>query len=482
MPPRNPIAPGNPGGKFSRSTLFPFLSSPAQLWSKGYLLPGVLTVVASIALLGATRSGDFQTFVVALAFYIAFVQCLIVYLLCGRRQLWWKMLAVFAVSFALMFSPLFALMALPFRIGPLMELQNSTNLIQSFIGFFFTAGLLEELYKAVPLLALAAFTIRRAQNAAGRTNPIGLNEPLDGIALGVAAAAAFALIETLGQYVPHIMGSAANVLWGELSKNVTLDVPNEEAAKAAGQAIGVLVQEAAKGVGLQLLIARLLSEIAGHMAYSGYFGYFIGLAVLRPKSAPVLILIGWVTAAAIHAAWDAFSAVSALAIIIGVLSYVFLIAAILKARRISPTRADNFATVVLPGPQPFDDPALRVVTTPQPRPAPRPAPRDMGKASPAVVGERPLTLTIANVRRPLVIGLKIEPQALGSAGAGRGRGPIAEVQSHEKGLILRNTAAQAWQVKLPSGQVRQVDSGKAVRLERGVEIDFGGIKGVVEPQ
>jgi RsiW-degrading membrane proteinase PrsW (M82 family) len=488
MRPQTPIAPGNPGHNFRHSTLLPILSNPALLWSKGYVLPGILTVVASIALFGAMNAFDFQSFVVALSFYVAFLQCLIIYLMCGRRRIWWMMLAVFAVSYALMFSPLFSLMAPPFRLKAFWDMAQSGDLVGRFIGFFFVAGLLEELYKALPLLALAALAIyrSRAQGAAGRTTSFGLTEPLDGIALGVAAAAAFGVVETVVVYVPQMMNSSYDQLLAEFSK-LKLQVANDDpaaakaAAEAASKAIVQLLQEVSKGQGLQLLIARLVSEIGGHLAYSGYFGYFIGMAVLRPKSAPVLLLTGLVTAAALHAAWDACGNIPALSIVIGVLSYVFLVAAILKARRISPTRGENFATVALPlpGPHPHDIPQ-----SPVNRPLYVYATATdlaLDNRSPAAPNSA-LVLDIADVRRPLVAGLQIEPQALGSAGAGRGRGPVAEVESRaaDGSAVLRNTGARSWQVKLPTGQVRQVDAGKALRLQAGVEIDFGGIKGMVE--
>ena len=85
------------------------------------------------------------------------------------------------------------------------------------------------------------------------------------------------------------------------------------------------------------------------MAYSGYFGYFIGFSVLKPKKRWLLLTIGYLSSSAIHALWNASNAfnqpwnimVMALA---GVFAYLFLVAAILKARQISPTRSQNFAT------------------------------------------------------------------------------------------------------------------------------------------
>jgi RsiW-degrading membrane proteinase PrsW (M82 family) len=56
--------------------------------------------------------------------------------------------------------------------------------------------------------------------------------------------------------------------------------------------------EAGELLGLQLLIPRILGEVAGHLAYSGYFGYFIGLSVLKPSRRWQILAIGYMTAAA----------------------------------------------------------------------------------------------------------------------------------------------------------------------------------------
>ncbi len=55
--------------------------------------------------------------------------------------------------------------------------------------------------------------------------------------------------------------------------------------------------------------------------------------------------MGYLTASALHALWNATGLISGLFLaVVGVLSYAFLTAAILKARTLSPTRAQNFAT------------------------------------------------------------------------------------------------------------------------------------------
>jgi RsiW-degrading membrane proteinase PrsW (M82 family) len=127
----------------------------------------------------------------------------------------------------------------------------------------------------------------------------------------------FTIVETLGQYVPEmIQATSLNLTdgWKQLH-------------------------------GLQVLIPRFLGSISGHMAYSGYFGYFIGLGVLKPRQSWLILLIGYFTAAGLHALWNVMGSVSEILLaLVGMGSYAFLAAAILKARTLSPTRSQNFAT------------------------------------------------------------------------------------------------------------------------------------------
>ncbi|NJK52066.1 MAG: PrsW family intramembrane metalloprotease, partial [Leptolyngbyaceae cyanobacterium SU_3_3] len=130
------------------------------------------------------------------------------------------------------------------------------------------------------------------------------------------SAVGFTLLETLGQYVPDII------------QNTTLQLGDDP-----------------RQLGLQLLIPRVLGSISGHIAYSGYLGYFIGLSALNPKQSWLILAIGYLTAAGLHALWNTTGSLSPLLLaLVGILSYAFLGAAILKARTLSPTRSQNFAT------------------------------------------------------------------------------------------------------------------------------------------
>jgi hypothetical protein len=120
-----------------------------------------------------------------------------------------------------------------------------------------------------------------------------------------------------------------------------------------------------------LLLGRGLPELTAHSAYSGFFGYFIGLSVLRPGMAVLLIPLGWLSAAVLHGAWDATNDLvdSALIgvsvqVVIGVLSYSLLAGAIFKARDISPSFAARCQQALPQG----IAPAIDLVPASMPRP------------------------------------------------------------------------------------------------------------------
>ncbi len=299
----------------SFTQLFPIISTGKDLTSKAFLIPGILTVVFVVLMFATVGSPQANQVIVGT--YIASAAYYFIYRLCGKHKPWWILLASALGTAIILKSPILDLFIYIFRVvlpGNLPRENQEITLTELLVRMFFGAGLMEELLKALPVLGI--FLISRTLPSPWRER-LGVSEPLDGILLGTASAVGFTLLETLGQYVPQI----------------TLSVAQQSGADA-GQLVG-----------LQLLIPRILGLVAGHMAYSGYLGYFIGLAVLKPSRGVRILIVGYLTAAALHALWNASGAINAvLLVVVGVISYAFLMAAILKARALSPNRSQNFAT------------------------------------------------------------------------------------------------------------------------------------------
>lgn len=296
--------------------LFPIVSTGRQLVQKAYLYPAILTVVCVVLMF--LTIGKPTAFNLLTAVYIAGGAYYFVYQLCGKRKPWWVLFGAAFATGAILLSPLLSIFISIFREvlpGNISADSQEVGFLNLLVGMFFGAGLMEELLKALPVFA--ALLLGRCLRSPWREK-IGVWEPLDGILLATASAVGFTMLETLGQYVPNVIYNASL----------------QSGIDAAGQLVG-----------LQLLIPRILGSVSGHLAYSGYFGYFIGLSVLKPKSSWLILGIGYLTSAALHALWNAVGDVNVFILaFVGAISYAFLAAAILKARALSPTRSQNFAT------------------------------------------------------------------------------------------------------------------------------------------
>ena len=296
----------------SLSQLIPIISTGKDLRHKAYLIPGIITVVVVVLMFAAQGS---TSFFVILATYLAGAGFYFIYRLCGKKKPWWVLLTSTLCCIVILVTPLSVPFFFIFRtllpgdISFIRTGEIDINFPEFFIRMLFGAGLLEEFLKSLPIFGF--YFLGRVLTSPRRER-IGVWEPLDGILIGSASAVGFTLFETLLDYVPRALASS-----------------------------GALA-------GLQLLIPRILGEVAGHMAYSGYFGYFIGLSVLKPGNAKRTLAIGYLTASTIHALWNSmtyFGSVGILLLVlIGITSYAFLAAAILKARALSPSRRENFAT------------------------------------------------------------------------------------------------------------------------------------------
>lgn len=292
--------------------LFPIATTGKDLSNKAFLVPGVLTVICVVLMFASIGEPLFFNFL--LSAYLAGAAYFYIYQLCGKHKPWWVLLSAAMVTILMLVTPVVDLFILIFRGILPGGLYEDSDIITLFIGMFFGAGLMEEILKSIPVFL---FYFVGLKFSAAKRSKIGVSEPLDGILIGTASAVGFTLLETLGQYVPSIIS--------EVSTQV--DVSTGEL------------------LGLQLLIPRILGSVAGHMAYSGYFGYFIGLSVLKPSKRWTILITGCLTASLLHALWNTVGSYSSILLtVVGVLSYAFLAAAILKARALSPNRSDNFAT------------------------------------------------------------------------------------------------------------------------------------------
>lgn len=297
----------------SKTMLFPILGSKKRILGKGYLAPAVVTIVTMVGLFSFV--GDFKNFAYTLGGYLGLASFYIVYMLCGKKKAWWIFPASGLATAMLLKTPLLAMSCTVFRGWLPGSWESSKNVMKTFFYNFIGAGMMEEFIKIIPVLLLM-FIIPKFFPE--RQKDLGIEEPLDGILIAAASAIGFILIETLLQYVPKI----------------SLEVLQK--TKDPGLAMMY---------GTQLLIPRVLGGITGHVAYSGYFGYFIGLSVLRPQYRIKIILIGYLTSSALHGLWNSSGMLGELVMcMVAFMSYLFLIAAILKARQLSPGRRENFAT------------------------------------------------------------------------------------------------------------------------------------------
>ncbi len=424
-----------PGGVMTRlgslrmSELLPMKNRGSEIASKGYVGPVVVSLLCFVLLAVVWKSADYYRAV--LGAYACVAMTYVIYRLCGKPKSALVLGGAAAATFGLLqWSPALDIIQALIRplSGPipspdaLKQIDFIQRLWVSVVGI----GLSEELLKALPVFAVL-FLGRSLLDGVQRDR-YGIWEPLDGIVVATASAAGFAFLETVFQYAR-----------------------NQQTPVEA----------------LQLEVIRLISLITGHIAYSGYFGYFIGLSVLRPKHKWTLLGIGWLSAAVLHGLWDASNNLIAF-FIIGGLSYVALIAAILKARQLSPTRADNFATQLVGG-----GTAAKV----------RQAHTTPGVSTTPRAHRNGLALRIGNKTVPLSSGARLAEDQLAGLTSQAGDNLVAMVDrkpSDPSVLGLKNLSTSTWTVTLPSGERRELPNGKSIRLDRGTEIDFGIVLGRIE--
>ena len=261
-----------------------------------FFIPAICTVLAAIFLFVAP---SFTAYTIGLGIYLALMMLFFVKAVSGLNVPFWLLGGTSVLSIVLFYIWIpWLLLELIFRPSIILDFMESKTFIQQFIGHFVGAGLMEELFKVIPVFAFIALKNRFAQmNFSGIGD--GKISPVLLMLIGASSAVGFIFVETLFQYVP-------------------------EAA------------EQGEVFGLALLIPRFISGIAGHIGFSDIFSYCIGLAFDYKNFNPKLLIIGWVLASVLHGLWNAIPNIiisSSVAIATFTIFMIYLI----KAKKSFPT-------------------------------------------------------------------------------------------------------------------------------------------------
>jgi RsiW-degrading membrane proteinase PrsW (M82 family) len=495
------------GTEATRSQLIPVLTKWEEIGKKAQLGPAIFCIAAFFALniFGTTKTIEIplvngkgqwvnplhwiytSNYLIILGIVCTFASLYFIYRLVGKNKSW--LILAGAMAFTAYFLWLFSTRG---YFGWMYEFfhndlaggdpDDNGPFLQLFMRHFLGTGFFEETVKAIPVLLLAFAGRYMTPTTRSR---IGVDEPLDGILVGAAAGGGFAIIETLCQYVPNYLA----VVWlkmGLLLNGVSGEAVKPFVAKLNVQQLyhfiqlGSAVLKTDPGIGF--LIERSLDLSFGHMAYSGYFGYFIGLSVLKPEQRWKILAIGLVSASIPHALWDSVASLDILPLqaACALFSYAVLAAAILKAREISPNRNLLQPSVIFgTGQAPM---AASVPVAVRVSPV-----MNIAAPSPAMAGSSELgsggnRLRVGSRFLVIVAGLRLlEHQVPGLAAQTRG-GAVAEVTRNPNDpavLGLTNLSTSVWETVTGSGARRQIVTGQTIKLAPGTRIDFGSTDGEV---
>ena len=315
----------------SFSDFIPLVGGMKMMRERRLLWPAVLFVIALSRLMwlfAKPTPENTAKFVVEFSLMLVSAAFVVVYMLCGKRKPWTVIAAVMAAE-ALVMS-LHPVLRMPFcdatgggdilnrMFAAMAGKAEMPGKLSIFWGFFTCAGLLEELEKMLPVFGLIWFASSSRRADAKRW---GVFEPLDAIVYACATATMFIVLETF---------DAKGYVGGQIEAG-------REANKLAAAAL----------MSFPLAIIRTFDALSGHLAYSGYFAYFVGLGLLRTVHRERLWLGGWIGAALIHGFFNTFATNKFLTVISTAFAFFCLMTAILHARRVSPTRDENFATRAL---------------------------------------------------------------------------------------------------------------------------------------
>lgn len=514
------------GTEATRSQLIPVMTKWHELGKTAQLGPVLFCIVVffGMATFGSTATIEYpivaadgkhwmdprdwiytSNFLIMLAVFLTMVSMYFIYRMIGKDKSWYILLgaACFTGYYLWLFKVdhdfvwMYEFFHLHLAGG---EPNENAPFIQLFIQHFLGTGFFEETVKALPIFALVAAARFMTPEVKAK---IGIEEPLDGILIGAASGGGFALMETLLQFVPQNLVNTWTTV--ALAFRGVVGSQNTEAAmnNMNFDQLRALINQGSNllgtAPGIKSLIIRSIDLSFGHMAYAGYFGYFIGLSVIKPEQRWKILLIGLVSASVPHALWDSVVSMDTVPLeaAIALLSYAVLAAAVLKAREISPNRSILQPSVIFGGSRP----APAYVATPiasapgVPPPVSYAAPvvsappvARAGLAADAApspssgpTGSNGNRLRVGAKFLVIVPGLRLlEHQVPGLMAQSPG-GPVAEVTrnpSDPSVLGLTNLSNSAWET-VSNGARRQVAPGQTIKLALGAKIDFGSTDGEV---
>jgi RsiW-degrading membrane proteinase PrsW (M82 family) len=439
---------------------------------KAFLVPAIWSVLVAVALAATAGGNDvywlrvggvdaypIPVFNLILGPAIAAASVYVIYRLGGKPVAWWLLLLPAVVEIALLQPSVFAVLRRPFAAIAGSTANPAVDDFQSWsMHALVVVAPLEEFVKAAPIL-LGWWLASHSRGWLGRE--AGVREPLDGILLGCASGAAFACYETLVLYVGGL--TAAQVpLTRDLYDAMRSVATNHLATAGADPQAWLNQFTIALHSQTEILLARLVNQLASHVAWTGLVGYYIGLAALRPwgrvrslaTGFAIVILLHWVWDSAFHGAVDRRVTIS-VAGLTAVVSYAALVTAILKARQISPQRATNFATTGASGTH---------------------------ETAPSL-GRPPLRLVLATSRLRLEPGVELAEGDIVGLVSSAENGTIARVELHPHDaatLGLHNLSTGPWTARSPDGARCVVGQGSRIRLDPGLAIDFGQAHGRIE--
>lgn len=507
----------------TRSQLLPFGGSWQELLTKPYFVPGVVVSVA-IALLFAfmhDRSASIKVstygipvavpaYTVVLALLIVMGGAFSVYRMAGKVKAWWLMPLVALFTGLLTYSPVMGGLQSLYGVA-LGQPGAADGWVVRFVRAVFSAGLPEETLKAIPVaigVLIGAKLLTRLKDG-HPARQLAVLEPLDGILIGVASGFGFALAETLFQYVPNVILNSQETVKGLLYTLKAFGYPVRlpEETTQLQDIVGLFSLLASKigferatfelaqilrsrqSVGLELMIPRLLSDVFGHAAYAGIFGYFIGLAVLKPAGRVKTVLVGLAIPVAIHAMWNSSSGSVFGYFLLSMAAFVGLAVTIIKARGMSPERdqlvrsqlIDRFSGAPASTVAVRPDAASGGFVAPAASPATAPASPLPAAALGSMTWDDESNLRIIEVgtaRIPATAGTRLYERQVPGARAGQGGAVVAEVTANPNDasvLGLKNLSDHAWTVTTADGEQRELAQGRSIRLAAGMQLKIGDL-------